>query len=86
MKMSIEHAELCKDLPSEFQRYIIYLHCSYFDYVKKLTFKGQPDYKYLIQLIHKIAQTNGLIIDRKFDWVEQGTTTTKVPIMLEFSP
>ena len=39
MKQKIDTSELCKDLPIEFARYM--------DFVRKLSFKAQPDYKYL---------------------------------------
>jgi casein kinase 1 len=38
MKMKLKPAELCKDMPVEFTRYL--------DLVKSLKFKDRPDYKY----------------------------------------
>ncbi len=53
MKDKITNSELCKDLPIEF--------ISYFDHVKALGFRDEPDYNYLRSLFIKIA------IDQHFD-------------------
>ena len=63
MKIKLESSELCKDLPLEF--------CRYFDFVKKMHFKSQPDYKYLSQLFKRIAVQNGIQYDWVFDWTEE---------------
>ena len=42
MKATILLTELFKDLPVEFIKYM--------EYVRKLNFKSQPDYNYLINL------------------------------------
>ena len=52
MKMKIDSHDLCKDLPIEFGRY--------FDFIKKMQFKTQPDYKYLAQLFKRVAVQNGI--------------------------
>ncbi|CAD8077027.1 unnamed protein product [Paramecium sonneborni] len=69
LKMEIEMRELCKGLPLEFQKYM--------DYVQKLKFQTTPDYKYLFQLFQKIASQNGFNLDRKFDWNDNQTSSTK---------
>lgn len=43
IKEKTSPADLCKDLPPEFQKYL--------EYLKKLNFKSTPDYKYLRQLL-----------------------------------
>ncbi|CAK60344.1 unnamed protein product (macronuclear) [Paramecium tetraurelia] len=69
LKMELEMKELCKGLPNEFQRYM--------DYVQKLKFAASPDYKYLFSLLQKMAQQNGINFDRKFDWNDNQTSSTK---------
>ncbi|CAD8047356.1 unnamed protein product [Paramecium primaurelia] len=68
-KMELELKDLCKGLPSEFQRYL--------DYVYKLKFTSTPDYKYLLDLFQKIAKQNNISFDRKFDWMDNQTSSTK---------
>ncbi|CAD8136875.1 unnamed protein product [Paramecium octaurelia] len=69
LKMELETKDLCKGLPIEIQRYM--------DYVQKLKFPSTPDYKYLLSLFQKIAQQQGFQLDKKFDWNDQFTTSTK---------
>ncbi|CAD8141347.1 unnamed protein product [Paramecium pentaurelia] len=69
LKIELETKDLCKGLPNEIQRYM--------DYVQKLKFTSTPDYKYLFSLFQKIAQQQGFQLDRKFDWNDQFTTSTK---------
>ncbi|CAD8047734.1 unnamed protein product [Paramecium primaurelia] len=69
LKIELEAKDLCKGLPNEIQRYM--------DYVQKLKFTSTPDYKYLFSLFQKIAQQQGFQLDRKFDWNDQFTTSTK---------
>lgn len=45
--MRIKTSELCKDLPIEFAKYL--------EYVKKLSFKSQPDYSYLRNIFIKLG-------------------------------
>jgi casein kinase I family protein HRR25 len=49
-------------MPTEFVRFL--------DYVRKMHFKSQPDYKYLQLLFRKAAQANDILYDSKFDWLE----------------
>jgi casein kinase 1 len=53
--------ELCKGLPEEFSKYLLY--------VKNLTFKENPDYNYLKGLLLKVAMTNDIAMDNQWDWV-----------------
>ncbi|CAD8044331.1 unnamed protein product [Paramecium primaurelia] len=69
LKMELELKDLCKGLPIEFYRYM--------DYVYKLKFASTPDYKYLLGLFQRIAQQNNINFDRKFDWMDNQTTSTK---------
>ncbi|CAD8144219.1 unnamed protein product [Paramecium octaurelia] len=69
LKMELDTKDLCRGLPTEIQRYM--------DYVQKLKFTSTPDYKYLFSLFQKIAQQQGFQMDRKFDWNDQSTTSTK---------
>ncbi|CAD8139848.1 unnamed protein product [Paramecium octaurelia] len=68
-KMELELKDLCKGLPNEFQRYL--------DYVYKLKFTSTPDYQYLLGLIQKVGQQNNISFDRKFDWMDNQTSSTK---------
>ncbi|CAK78972.1 unnamed protein product (macronuclear) [Paramecium tetraurelia] len=69
LKMELELKDLCKGLPIEFQKYM--------DYVYKLKFASTPDYQYLQGLFKRIAQQNNFNFDRKFDWMDNQTTSTK---------
>lgn len=53
---------LCKDMPIEFVQYL--------EYVRKASFKSQPDYKYLLQLLRKAALNNNIKYDNIYDWLE----------------
>ena len=60
-KMDISLDELCEGLPEEFKELI--------KYSKKLEFTQEPDYCYLKNLLMKVAQKNGIDIDKaKYDW------------------
>lgn len=84
LKMKITNEELCKDLPNEFIKY--------FEYVKKLTFKQTPDYRFLRSLFAKISKDRNFTIDWLWDWVDpdsyaknsrQGDGKKKVQSMTE---
>lgn len=61
MKDNISNIDLCRDLPAEF--------VIYFDYVKGLNFKDEPDYTYLRSLFIKIAQEHHFDLeDNVWDW------------------
>ena len=64
MKEKISNQELCKDLPTEF--------IAFFDYVKGMSFKDEPDYNYLRSLFIKIAQDNHFDLeDNIWDWSKE---------------
>lgn len=58
MKERITNPELCKGLPKEFWEY--------FNYVKNMAFKKEPDYQYLKGLFQRVHQENAATPD--FDW------------------
>lgn len=61
IKVKTKSQVLCQDLPHQFVRY--------FDYIKKLTFKQDPDYEYLKSLFRKLAENEKYDInDGFFDW------------------
>ena len=61
-KIDISMDELCEGLPEEFKKYI--------EYSRKLKFEQEPDYTYLSELLKKVAEKNGIDIDKaKYDWV-----------------
>lgn len=64
IKAKTKTADLCKDLPQEFVKYL--------DYVKKLHFKSQPDYKYLKQMFQKLGKENNVRYNENdWDWSDQ---------------
>ncbi|CAD8082907.1 unnamed protein product [Paramecium primaurelia] len=65
VKQKTEISELCKDVPSEF--------AEIFNYLKKLEFKSEPDYKYMLSLILKAATNNHIILDKLFEWTDRQT-------------
>lgn len=60
MKMKMTPEELCKGLPEEILKYLIY--------IKTLGFRDTPEYNYLKGLIMKAIVGNNFINDCKFDW------------------
>ncbi|CAD8086553.1 unnamed protein product [Paramecium sonneborni] len=61
-KIKIDINELCQGLPIEFARY--------FDYVKGLPFKSEPNYKYCLSFFRKISnEHNYLSKELIFDWI-----------------
>ena len=61
-KMDITMDKLCEGLPEEFKEFI--------EYAKKLEFTEKPDYEYLKNLLKKVAEKNGIDVDKvKYDWV-----------------
>ncbi|CAD8065326.1 unnamed protein product [Paramecium sonneborni] len=61
MKLSLEN-ELFKDQTGEFQRV--------FDYIRKLQFKQEPNYKMILKEFKRAADSTNTVIDGKFDWTE----------------
>lgn len=70
MKMQIEIQDLCKDMPSEFAQF--------FEYVKSLQFKSNPDYKFLISLIRKCGKDKDMEFDYKYDWYDSEKKASEV--------
>ncbi|KAL4502231.1 hypothetical protein ABPG72_000466 [Tetrahymena utriculariae] len=67
IKAKTKSTDLCKDLPNEFVKYL--------DYVKKLHFKSQPDYKYLKNMFQKLGQQNNVRYNENdWDWSEHNQT------------
>ena len=73
MKERIANPELCKGLPKEFWEY--------FNYVKNMGFKKEPDYKYLKGLFQKVQQDN--IATPDFDWNTGKSRIKKVDEVVE---
>ena len=68
IKTTVE--ELCKGLPEEISKYLVY--------VKNLSFKENPDYIFLKGLIGKAAMINNIIMDNQWDWA--------LPLKIDHSP
>ena len=60
IKRDIDSAELCKDCPEEFQKYI--------DYVRKLEYEQDPDYDMLKNLFLNALKKDGFEFDYFYDW------------------
>jgi serine/threonine protein kinase len=71
LKVKTPVEELCKGLPEEFAKYLIY--------VKNLTFKENPDYNYLKGLLLKVAMTHDITMDNQWDWVTPLKIENKIP-------
>ena len=64
MKVNIKLSELCQDLPKECVKFI--------QYARDMKFEDKPNYKYLKDLLKKMAARIGQKIDTsKFDWIEK---------------
>ncbi|KAM3142362.1 hypothetical protein pb186bvf_005519 [Paramecium bursaria] len=61
LKASLQDT-LFKDYPVEFQRI--------YDYIRKLHFKSEPNYKMILQEFKKAADSQKIIIDGTYDWSE----------------
>jgi serine/threonine protein kinase len=59
-KMAVSVDTLCRGLPEEFRRYLAYC--------RSLAYTAKPNYTYLRELFHKVAQRNGISYDYVFDW------------------
>ena len=40
------------------------------DYLKKLSFKSEPDYAFIIRKIHEAADSNNCKLGVNYDWTE----------------
>ncbi|CAK91525.1 unnamed protein product (macronuclear) [Paramecium tetraurelia] len=66
MKLSLEH-ELFKDQTGELQRV--------YDYIRRLQFKQEPNYKMILQELKRAADSTNTVIDGNFDWTEIKSST-----------
>ncbi|CAD8047562.1 unnamed protein product [Paramecium sonneborni] len=55
----------------------IYLEGIYHEYVYKLKFGSTTNYKHSQSLFKKIAKYNNISFDRKYDWMDDQTSSTK---------
>lgn len=73
LKKSIKLQDLCVDMPIEFQKYL--------DYVRRLTFKATPDYKYLRSLMQCAGSQNNVdYTTDKFDWYHNPKELIQSPL------
>ena len=64
LKVNIKLAELCQNLPKECIKFI--------QYARDMKFEDKPNYKYLKDLLKKMAARIGQKMDTsKFDWIEK---------------
>ncbi|CAD8045643.1 unnamed protein product [Paramecium sonneborni] len=60
LKESIDPKVLFKDLPIEFIKI--------YDYLRKLTYNTEPDYKTIIKLLLQASKHSNIILDYKYEW------------------
>ncbi|CAD8139066.1 unnamed protein product [Paramecium pentaurelia] len=63
MKENIEVKELFKDLPIEFIKIQ--------EYLRKLNYASEPDYKTIVNLIQQAAKHANIVMDHKYEWETQ---------------
>ena len=69
IKRDTDPHDLCKGLPSEFEKYI--------SYTRSLEYEQDPDYNMLKQLFLKVLSDEGFCFDHYYDWdSDVGTMTT----------
>ncbi|CAD8136369.1 unnamed protein product [Paramecium octaurelia] len=61
-------SELLNELPVEFKKI--------YDYLRKLTYATEPDYKSIIKLFQQAAKNSKITLDTVYDWDIQNTTQT----------
>ena len=62
LKIDVKLPDLCRDLPKECIKFI--------QYARDMKFEDKPNYKYLRDLLKKMATKNGQKMDTsKFDWI-----------------
>lgn len=75
LKRTISTSQLCASLPTEFQKI--------YNYLLKLKFEQEPDYKYIAKLIVK-AMKNGVFTSYTFDWekvpADKMSSITSIPL------
>lgn len=70
VKIKTEIAELCRDIPPEFTEIMTYTLLQ-ISYLKKLEFKSEPDYKYILSLLSRAATNNHILMDKVFEWTDK---------------
>jgi len=61
IKIKTSEYDLCKDIPKQFRLLLLYS--------KRLKFESRPNYKYLINLFHKLLHHHNLEYDHNYDWL-----------------
>ena len=63
LKIDVKLPDLCRDLPKECIKFI--------QYARDMKFEDKPNYKYLRELLKRMATKNGQKMDTtEFDWIE----------------
>ena len=62
-KQATSTSELCAGLPAQFEEYM--------NYVRKLRYEDQPDYRQLREMFKKLFRRQGFEYDDVFDWTVQ---------------
>mmetsp|Transcript_13578 Transcript_13578/g.21197 ORF Transcript_13578/g.21197 Transcript_13578/m.21197 type:complete len:201 (+) Transcript_13578:451-1053(+) len=76
-KISTSVAELCKDCPTEFNRYM--------DYCKNLKFTEEPDYKFMKEQFASLAKKEDINLeDNLWDWSVRAVTIKNHPEFYDF--
>ncbi|CAD8137898.1 unnamed protein product [Paramecium pentaurelia] len=63
-------ADLFKNLPEELKKI--------YDYLRKLTYATEPDYKSIVKLFQQAARNGKITIDSIYDWDIQNTAQTEI--------
>ncbi|CAD8143212.1 unnamed protein product [Paramecium octaurelia] len=63
IKETIDVKELFKDLPNEFIKI--------YEYLRKLTYASEPDYKTIVKLMQQAAKHSNIFLDYKYEWDAQ---------------
>lgn len=66
-KLSVPVAQLCKDLPLEFETYLAYC--------RKMKFNERPDYAYIKQIFKELFVRKGYFYDQIYDWTQPWVIT-----------
>ncbi|CAK92443.1 unnamed protein product (macronuclear) [Paramecium tetraurelia] len=62
--------ELFKNLPEELKKI--------YEYLRKLTYATEPDYKSIVKLFQQAAKNGKIVIDSMYDWDIQNTAQTEM--------
>ncbi|CAD8046159.1 unnamed protein product [Paramecium sonneborni] len=63
-------AQLFKNLPEELKKI--------YEYLRKLTYASEPDYKSIVKLFQQAAKNSKIKIDQIYDWDIQNTAQTEI--------